>query len=167
MVTLYGNAMRSDEMKTQTICVGSRTTLDTGEVQDLTRPVEFIGEKLASRTKYSYSSLMDSPTNARGVTETLYKTEDGRLVVHVKKWSRSPGEPTEHGLCKVTEEDLGVNGRFEALGRKAGYGRPLTLDEALEPLTADFGCFRNSNGTTSRQSGGAPEISGGEALWSR
>jgi len=32
---------------------------------------------------------------------------------------------------EIEQEDLSVNGRFEALGREAGMGRPLTLDEAL------------------------------------
>jgi hypothetical protein len=32
------------------------------------------------------------------------------------------------------------NGRFEALGREAGYGRALTLDEALTPFErGDYG----------------------------
>jgi len=53
-------------------------------------------------------------------------------VVYVEDWSRWQGEPNHYSLCQVTEADLGVGGRFEALGREAGFGRPLTLDEALD-----------------------------------
>jgi hypothetical protein len=51
----------------------------------------------------------------------------------VEDWSRWQGEPNTYDLLEVTEADLGPNGRFEALGREAGFGRPLTLDEALNP----------------------------------
>ena len=95
-----------------------------GDEQDDTRPVKFEGEELASVTDFIGG-------DTRGVTETLYKTEDGRLVVHVKDWSRWQGEPTTYHLQEVSEEDLGPGGRFEKLGRAAGMGRPLTLEEAL------------------------------------
>jgi len=92
--------------------------------------VEFVGEKLAERTEYG-EGRNDGITDTRGVTETLYRTEDDRLVVHVEDWSNWQGEPTITTLEEVTEADLQVNGRFEALGAEASFGRPLTLDEAL------------------------------------
>lgn len=102
--------------------------------QDLTREVEFVGEELASRTIYGTSDK-GYLTDTRGVTSTLYKTEDGRLVVAVKDWSNWQGEANTYSLEAVTEADLGANGRFEELGREAGMGRPLTLDEALTPAS--------------------------------
>jgi hypothetical protein len=114
-----------------TVKVGSITGFSSF-TQELTREVEFVSEELASRTVYGLSDK-GYLTDTRGVTETLYKTEDGRLVVHVKDWSNWQGEPNVYSLVEVTEADLNVNGRFEDLGREAGYGRPLTLDEALEP----------------------------------
>ena len=115
-----------------TLRIGTRTA--TGSVtQDLTRDVEFVGEELARRKVYGYSDRTGEVTDTRGITETLYRADDGRLVVYVEEWSRWQGEPNRYHLVEVTEADLGVNGRFEALGREAGFGRPLTLDEALTP----------------------------------
>ena len=114
-----------------TVLVGTYTVGSGGIVQDSTREAQFRGEELAQRTEYGYHK--GNITDTRGVTETLYRTDDGRLVVHIKDWSRWQGEPTTYSLLEVTEEDLGVGGRFEALGREAGLGRPLTLDEALTP----------------------------------
>lgn len=116
-------------METITVHIGTLTTLSNGAVQDDRRPVEFVGEELAQRTEYGLHR--GNPTDTRGVTETLYRTEDGRLVVHVEDWSRWQGEPDHHSLVQVTEADLQPGGRFEALGREAGLGRSLTLDEAL------------------------------------
>ena len=123
-------------METIQVLVGDVVTASNGFVQDNTREVEFVGEELASRMEYDYDYRRGSITDLRGVTETLYKTEDGRYIVHVKDWSRWVNEPTRHSLLEVTEDDLGVNGRFEALGREAGMGQPLTLDEVLAPPPA-------------------------------
>jgi len=98
-------------------------------VQDATRLVQFEGEELAERTEHGLHKGVT--TDTRGVTEMLFRTEDGRLVVHVEDWSRWVGEPTVYNLREVTEEDLGAGGRFWALGALAGFGRPLTLDEAI------------------------------------
>ena len=115
-----------------TVSIGSVVAGSGGQTNDYTRRVEFVGEELASRTEYGLGRG-GGITDSRGVTETLYKTEDGRLVVHVEDWSHWQGEPNVYSLVEVTEADLGANGRFEALGVEAGYGRPLTLDEALTP----------------------------------
>ena len=113
-----------------TVSIGTVEATSGGVTQNNTREVEFAGEELAEHTLYG-RGRNGGITDSRGVTETLYKTEDGRLVVHVKEWSQWQGEPNIYSLVEVTEADLGPNGRFEALGAEAGLGRPLTLDEAL------------------------------------
>lgn len=112
-----------------TVQVGSATTASGGVHQDNRREVKFAGVEVASRTEYG--THKGNVSDTRGVTETLYRTDDGRLVVHVKDWSRWQGEPSTYSLHEVSEADLGVGGRFEMLGAEAGYGRPLTLDEAI------------------------------------
>jgi hypothetical protein len=119
-------------MEKVSVLVGSVVAANNGFVQDNTREVEFVGEQLGSRTEYGYSERSGGLTDTRGVTQTLYKTEDGRLIVHVKDWSRWQGEPTTYHLQEVSEADLGVGGDFEALGQECGFGRPLTLEEALQ-----------------------------------
>ncbi len=115
-------------METITLEVGT-VVVGNGFVQDDRQPVEFVGERLARRTVYGLEK--GKPTDTRGVTETLYRTEDGRLVVYVENWSRWQGEASYYHLEQVDKADLDVDGRFEDLGRKAGLGRPLTLDEVL------------------------------------
>lgn len=119
-------------METITVHIGSIVSGNSGQTNDNRKEVQFTGEKLASRTEYG-AGKGGGLTDTRGVTETLYKTEGGRLIVHVKDWSRWQGEPNVETLHDVKESDLQPNGRFEDLGNEAGYGRPLTLDEAIEP----------------------------------
>lgn len=104
--------------------IGSFTTYNSGIVTDTGRPVEFEGVLVAELSYYTGGS------DARGVRERLYGV-DGRMVVHVEAWSNWVGEPNTYSLYEVTDEDLGVDGKFEELGRQAGLGRCLTLDEAL------------------------------------
>jgi len=120
-------------MEKITVRIGSVVGMSSGRTQDDTRQVEFVGEELATQRTYGLSDRTGNLTDTRGVDETLYKTENERLVVHVKEWSHWQGEPNRYYLVEVSEDDLGVNGRFEALGAEAGFGRPLTLDEALTP----------------------------------
>ena len=101
----------------------------TWATHDDARPVEFIGEKLA--TLDFPSEPGKSGSQNRGVIETLYRAEDGRLVVYIDAWSHWQGESDDLSLIPVKEADLEVGGQFEALGREAGFGRPLTLDEAV------------------------------------
>jgi len=115
-------------MDTITVHVGKIVATDNF-TQDDTREVQFVGEKLAT-----YKRFVDLG-GTRGVAETLYRTEDGRLIVHVADWSQWVNEPNYYLLFEVTESDLQVGGRFEALGHEAGFGRPLTLDEALSDLS--------------------------------
>ena len=84
------------------------------------RPVEFVGEEIGRW------STLTGDDDTRGVKQVLYKREDDRLVVFVKD-----AEADVMSLHEVTAADLGVNGQYEELGYKCGFGRPLTLDEAL------------------------------------
>ncbi|MBC7237044.1 MAG: hypothetical protein H5T69_14485 [Chloroflexi bacterium] len=111
-------------MEKQRLVIGSRTILRSGHVQDNLRPVEFEGELLASHTDFSGD-------DTRGITESLYRTLDGRLVVYVEDWSRWQGEPTIYRLVAVEDDDFEPGGRFELLGRQAGLVGPLSLDQAL------------------------------------
>jgi len=120
-------------MEKITVRIGSVVGMSSGRTLDDTREVEFVGEELATRRTYGLSDRTGGLTDTRGVDETLYKAEDGRYIVYVEEWSHWQGEPNHYHLVEVTEDDLGVNGRFEALGAEAGFGRPLTLDEALAP----------------------------------
>lgn len=114
-----------------TVQVGSIVSGSSGQTNDNRRDVEFVGELLAERTEYGTGHEGVTITDSRGRTETLYRTEDGRLVVHIKDWSRWQGEPTTYSLRQVTQDDLGPTGDFAELGAEAGMGRPMTLDEAL------------------------------------
>jgi hypothetical protein len=122
-------------MDTIKVHVGTVQSNSGGIVQDTRRPVEFVGEELATFTEYGLGRG-GAITDTHGVTETLYRAEDGRLIVHVEDWSRWQGEPSTETLHEVEEADLRAGGRFEQLGFEAGYQDALTLNEALESLHA-------------------------------
>ena len=107
------------------------TSLDGTVTDDGTKQVCFHGEELGSLSIPGYDNH-NQLTDTRGTNQTLYQAEDDRLLVHVHEWSNWQGESTIYTLHLVIEEDLQTVGRFEDLGAVAGYGRPLTLDEALE-----------------------------------
>jgi hypothetical protein len=95
--------------------------------------VEFRGKSLAE-----CGEDQDLPFDgALHKLQTLYRTKDGQLVVHIEEIYEPPltqmGGTTEHRyqLIKVEESDLTGAGHFAELGLKAGLGRPLTLDEGL------------------------------------
>ena len=114
-------------MKKITVDVGSYNVMSGGHIQDNLTPVEFTGENVFSVTDYH-------DTDTRGCTETLYRLEDGRLFVYVAEWSHWQGEPNVYTLHEVEKADLEHGGMFERLGQKAGFGRPLTVDEAKIPI---------------------------------
>ena len=116
-------------METIQLFIGSSRILLGGHAVDSLRPVEFVGEEIGrwSMTRRPFSNDYDIEC----VKQVLYKTEDDRLIVFVKDWSRWQGEADVMSLHEVTAADLGVNGQYEELGYKCGFGRPLTLDEAL------------------------------------
>ena len=113
-------------MDTIKVTIGTKRTLQSGQPDDNLRPVKFEGEELANVTMYAGTD------DTRGVTETLYRTEDGRLIVYVEDWTKWQGETTTRSLCEVTESDLKAGARFERLGFEAGFQEALTLQEALE-----------------------------------
>lgn len=118
-------------METIKVLIGSVVTGSSGLTQDTTREVEFTGELLAENRQAG--EHRGQVTDTRGTTERLYRTEDGKLIVHVEDWSRWQGEPTTYSLHEVTEDDLGPAGYYWQLGAEADFGRPLTLEEALSP----------------------------------
>ena len=109
-------------MESIRVRVGSETSTSSGAYRDLTQMAEFTGEKIGS--------WCDGLDDSRGVEETLYKAEDGRLVVHVRQWSNWQGESTRYHLQPIEQADLEPGGSFEFLGAAAGMSRPMTLDEA-------------------------------------
>jgi hypothetical protein len=100
--------------------VGTIESSSGGIVQDSRRPVTFVGEELATFTEYS-CGRGGSITDTRGVTETLYKAEDGRLVVHVDDWSRwlTMDDDGSRPAAEVAEE----------LGCSVGYVKNLRRDD--------------------------------------
>jgi len=112
-------------MEQITLDVGIYGTTQSGGYWENMRTVEFKGEYVASYTD------SDDRGN-RGITETLYRTADARLVVYRKDWSRWQGENTRTSLIETCDAELDIDGPFEMVGRKAGMTRTLSLDEALE-----------------------------------
>ena len=113
------------------VMIGTIETANNGFTQDDRRTVEFIGEELGSLTSYDYDSDKGCLTDTRGATETLYRTEDGRLIVHTSDWSRWQSEPSTERLHEIQDSDLQTGGQYERLGSECGFGKPLSLDEAL------------------------------------
>lgn len=124
-------------MEKITVQIGEIVSGGSGQTNDTRRDVEFVGEELASRTEYGTGSNGVSISDTRGVTETLYRTEDGRLIVHIKDWSHWQGEPNTYTLHETTKEALEPGGAYDLLGAEAGFGRALTLDEALGDVSED------------------------------
>jgi len=120
-------------MEEITVHIGEVVAMSNGVLQDTRRPVVFEGEKLGEYREYG-QGRNGQPTDTRGIREALYRTLEGRLIVHSEEWSNWQGEPNIETLQEVTLEDLQPGGDFEALGRACGMGRPLTLDEALNTL---------------------------------
>lgn len=112
-------------METISVHIGSSRILHSGQAVDTLRPVEFEAE-LVGR----YSTLTGDD-DTRGIDQALYRTPDDRLIVHVKDWSRWQGEADVHSLHEVNADALSVGGDYEDLGRECGFGRALTLNEAL------------------------------------
>ena len=116
-------------MDTVKVYVGKTQSSHSGIVQDDTTLVEFVAEQRA--TLRQFGEHKGNLSDTRGTDYTLYEVEDGRLIVYVETWSRWQGEGDQFDLFAVDIEDLQPGGRFADIGAEAGYGRPLTLDEAL------------------------------------
>jgi len=113
------------------VYVGKVQSSNSGLANDDRRLVEFTGEELATHKQFG-TDERGNITDTRGVTQTLYKTDDGRLIVHQDVWSLWQGEPSIETLHEADRADFEPGGRFEGLASEAGYQRALTLDEALE-----------------------------------
>lgn len=116
-------------METFKVLIG---TIESGSnfTQDNTREVVFEGENLGGRNVFTGTDRNGNITDFRGTKETLYRAE-GKLIVHIENWSRWQGEPNIYSLKEITEDDLKPTGDYALLGQETGFGRPLTLDEAL------------------------------------
>ena len=69
-------------------------------------------------------------TQTRGEIQTLYRTDKGVLLVHVKTWSDWQGDALTATLYRLTDDaHLQPGGRFEGLGRAVGIGQPLTFNQ--------------------------------------
>ena len=95
-------------MEELVVWIGSFKTGEDGQQEGDTRPVRFVGEELASSTQYA------EETGLWEVIQTLYRREDGRLLVHVK--DRSQPDTHLYSLHEATMEDLQPDGRFAGLG---------------------------------------------------
>jgi hypothetical protein len=105
-------------MEQHTIKKGTVYNRNPG-IDDETVDVEFTGEKLGSR----------STGDTRGTTKTLYKTEDGDFILHVKNWSNWQGENTKHDILRETKE--GLRKDHPKLAQEVGVIDALSLDEVL------------------------------------
>ena len=115
---------------TITVHVGTVQAGNSGQTNDNRRAVQFEAQNLGSVTIYG-AGKDGGITDLRGVTETLYKTTDGQLVVHADDWSRWQAEPSTESLHEIQESDLETGGQYERLGAECGFGAPLSLAEAL------------------------------------
>lgn len=123
-------------MEKQNVKVGVLGTTGNGMIYDHTRVVEFLAEEVGRVTHYGLGRN-GAPTDTRGTTETMYRTEDGRYIVYIQDWSHWQGEEDHYRLMEARPEDLEPMGRFGELAEAAGMSRPLTLDEALEAEGAE------------------------------
>jgi len=93
------------------------------------RQVSFEGEKLGEVITYTYGEDRQGElVGTRGVTQTLYRKSDGRLVVHVSRWVRWRGEPHTETLLEVTLPDLQPGGKFAKLGGICGFASVALCD---------------------------------------
>ncbi len=80
-----------------------------------------MAEEVATRTEHG-TDRMGAPSDTRGLTQTLYRTEDGRYLVFVLDWSHWIGEPDVSRLSEASIEALGPMGVYAQLGAAAGLG---------------------------------------------
>lgn len=121
MATETGRETVATETEHYLVWVGHYEHRDGHREEDGLLPVEFDGSMLGTHTDYVWD-------RAHGVTETLYRLSDGRLLVHLESWTP---DTDDHELILIGEDDLQIGERFEFLGRHAGYAPALTVDEAL------------------------------------
>jgi len=110
-------------MTTITIWKGSRRVVLGNDIEFVEYET-FIGEELGA---------VWEEENSRGTHTTFYRTHDGRIVVHVVRWSRWEGEAT-HAYIHVFPSLDGVNGaaamfRWELENAGIIPPRTTSLDE--------------------------------------
>lgn len=113
-------------MQKYTMKVGSYYADRSGRPHDDYQEVAFEADKVGE------AAYLTGSDDTRGVDQVLFKTPDGKLLVYEYYWTKWQGETSSRGLLEVEEGDLGPNGQYWRLGKGAGYGRPLTLEEALK-----------------------------------
>ena len=109
------------------VLIGSICTGNSGLTLDTTLTVEFDGELIGT---YKEPGLdRGGVSDSRGTVRTLYRADDGRLIVHIFVWSRWQNEADRYSLQQVTVDEL--RDRYPFLAAACGLGEPLTLDQAL------------------------------------
>lgn len=105
------------------VSVGKTRINQSGHYTDNTHRVEFVGEEIGR---------LESPkSGTNGIDQVLYRTADGRLVVHEYSWTKwQPGSDL-YKLHQVERDDLEPGGQFEELGRESYFRRAMSFDEAL------------------------------------
>ena len=120
-------------MDTITVYADLVTVLST-EHRGMRHPVTFEGEPVGDPYReFGRDPLHPNAylTQTRGEIQTLYRTDKGVYLVHVKTRSDWQGDasPTET-LYRLTDEThLQPGGRFEGLGRAVGLAQPLTFNQ--------------------------------------
>jgi hypothetical protein len=89
-------------------------------IGDGQRTVEFQGAELSQRF---YAEGL------KRITETLYGTNRGRYLVHIRTLYRGKGLRTEFNLREIDEDDLKEGGKYAVLWQ---LHQPVSLEEALE-----------------------------------
>jgi hypothetical protein len=89
------------------------------------RQIDFVGEVLAENSR-----AFSTEQGRFEVVETLYRADDGHLLVHVEKLPSSEKLYEFSTLRKVQEEDLAEGGEFAELGHKARISPPGDATEA-------------------------------------
>jgi len=106
-----------------TVYIGRK---DPNEASDTRQKVEFEAEVLGEHIEHNVKRDLCGHAGSAGRMETLYRTADGRFMVHVHEWGDRPGDPSVESLHEVTEADLLPGGRFALLGAECGFGRSPT-----------------------------------------
>jgi hypothetical protein len=108
-------------MEEQTVWIGSVLTRKQDVQQSLQEPVHFVGEELATSILYA------DDNGAWERKETLFRADDGRLLVYVQ--DRSQEQESACSLHEASFPDLGRRGRFAGLGQGWWF---LALPEIAE-----------------------------------
>ena len=110
-------------METITVYIGSVLTGVVGGGTDTRQKVQFEGEQLGECLSSGINRTVCGKSETRGTSQTLYRTADGRLLVHVYEWSQQPGDPSVETLHEVSAADLQPSGRYALLGADCGFAR--------------------------------------------